>query len=208
MSNVPPPPPPGGGFPPPPPPGGGFPPPTPPGGGGFAPPAGAGFAGYAPTGGVGGERAGFWPRVGGWLIDGIIVFLFTIPGRIVFAVGPKHIVDCPDSISTNPFDLCEGPTSGTAAIGWTLYVIAWIGGLLYYSILNGRGATLGKKALNLRVVDNNTGQPIGTGRAVGRYFANILAAIPCLLGYFWMIWDDQKQTWQDKMVSSAVVRDQ
>jgi uncharacterized RDD family membrane protein YckC len=28
----------------------------------------------------------------------------------------------------------------------------------------------------------------------------------CLLGYLWMLWDDKKQTWHDKMVGSNVVR--
>jgi len=35
--------------------------------------------------------------------------------------------------------------------------------------------------------------------------AKILSAIPCLLGYFWMLWDPQKQTWHDKIVGSIVV---
>jgi hypothetical protein len=28
----------------------------------------------------------------------------------------------------------------------------------------------------------------------------------CYLGYLWMLWDDQKQTWHDKIVDSAVIR--
>jgi uncharacterized RDD family membrane protein YckC len=26
------------------------------------------------------------------------------------------------------------------------------------------------------------------------------------LGYLWMLWDSEKQTWHDKMVSSVVIR--
>jgi uncharacterized RDD family membrane protein YckC len=55
------------------------------------------------------------------------------------------------------------------------------------------------------VVDVRTGTPIGVGRAIGRYFAKILSAIPCGLGYFWMLWDPNKQTWHDKIVGSYVV---
>jgi uncharacterized RDD family membrane protein YckC len=47
--------------------------------------------------------------------------------------------------------------------------------------------------------------PIGLGRGIGRYFARILSALPLFLGYFWMIWDGEKQTWHDKLVGTVVV---
>ena len=56
------------------------------------------------------------------------------------------------------------------------------------------------------MLDCAAGTPIGPGRAIGRYFAKILSGSACLLGYFWMLWDPNKQTWHDKMVSSYVVR--
>ena len=80
-------------------------------------------------------------------------------------------------------------------------------GLAYFIYLEGSpsGQTVGKKALNIRVVDADNGGPIGYGRAVLRYFARILSAIPCLLGYFWMLWDKNKQTWHDKITTNVVV---
>ena len=81
-------------------------------------------------------------------------------------------------------------------------------GVLYYGLMEGRtGQTVGKRALSVKVVDARTGTPIGVGRAIGRHFAKILSAIPCFLGYLWMLWDPQKQTWHDKMVGSYVVSD-
>jgi uncharacterized RDD family membrane protein YckC len=59
--------------------------------------------------------------------------------------------------------------------------------------------------MNIRVVDADNGGPIGYGRAVLRYFARILSAIPCLLGYFWMLWDKNSQTWHDKFTTDVVV---
>jgi len=58
--------------------------------------------------------------------------------------------------------------------------------------------------LGIRVYDLRHGGPIGTGRAIGRYFARILSAIPCLLGYFWMLWDPQKQAIHDKVAGTIV----
>ena len=31
------------------------------------------------------------------------------------------------------------------------------------------------------------------------------SGIPCFLGYFWMLWDSEKQTWHDKMAITVVV---
>ena len=35
---------------------------------------------------------------------------------------------------------------------------------------------------------------------------SIISAWPCYLGYLWMLWDDRRQTWQDKVANSIVVR--
>jgi len=80
-------------------------------------------------------------------------------------------------------------------------------GLGYYAYLEGSpsGQTVGKKLLNIRVIDFNGGGPIGPGRALIRYVGRIISAIPCLLGYFWMLWDSEKQTWHDKIATTVVV---
>ncbi len=86
-------------------------------------------------------------------------------------------------------------------------VLNLILGLAYYGYLEGSpsGQTVGKKAMNIRVIDFNGGGPIGPGRALLRYVGRILSAIPCLLGYFWMLWDSEKQTWHDKIATTVVV---
>ena len=99
-----------------------------------------------------------------------------------------------------------GILSRLGAIGSLLNVLV---GLAYYVYLEGSasGQTVGKKLLGIRVVRFDTGGELGYGGAAVRYLARFLSAIPCLLGYFWMLWDDQKQTWHDKLTSSIVVRD-
>lgn len=93
-----------------------------------------------------------------------------------------------------------------AAIGGFGRFLGFLIGVGYYGYLEGeRGQTLGKQVLNIKVVDQNTGAFIGVGRGVGRYFARWISAIPCLLGFFWMIWDGESQTWHDKIVSNRVV---
>jgi uncharacterized RDD family membrane protein YckC len=79
--------------------------------------------------------------------------------------------------------------------------------LAYYTILEGgpRGQTVGKRALGIRVIDFNAGGPIGYPRGLLRYVGRLIASIPCYLGYFWMLWDREKQCWQDKIATTVVV---
>lgn len=46
---------------------------------------------------------------------------------------------------------------------------------------------------------------IGYHRAFIRCGWRIVSAIVSLLGYLWMLWDNEKQTWHDKMARSVVV---
>ena len=88
-----------------------------------------------------------------------------------------------------------------------IYAISTLIGWAYYTYFEGgeRGQTLGKMALSIRVIDLQTGRPIGYGRAFVRQLVKIISALVFLLGYFWMLWDKEKQTWQDKAAGSVVV---
>ena len=80
-------------------------------------------------------------------------------------------------------------------------------GLAYTTYLEGgaTGQSIGKKVLGLRVVDAQTGGAIGYGRGFVRWLVAIVSAIPIFLGFFWMIWDREKQMWHDKASTSYVV---
>jgi uncharacterized RDD family membrane protein YckC len=67
-----------------------------------------------------------------------------------------------------------------------------------------RGQTLGKRAMKIRVASLEGGYPIGYQRALIRAAARTLSYIPFCLGYFWMLWSPERQTWHD-MLSQAVV---
>ena len=86
-------------------------------------------------------------------------------------------------------------------------ILSFVLGIAYYAYLEGSpsGQTVGKKAMNIRVIDFGGGGPIGPGRALLRYVGRIPSTIVCLLGYFWMLWDKEKQTWHDKIATTVVV---
>jgi uncharacterized RDD family membrane protein YckC len=87
-------------------------------------------------------------------------------------------------------------------------LITTIIGIAYYVYFEGgpTGQTIGKKVLGIRVYDfRGGGGPIGYGRAFVRYLVRIVSAIPLFLGYFWMLWDKEKQCWHDKAAGDVVV---
>jgi uncharacterized RDD family membrane protein YckC len=126
--------------------------------------------------GPSGPRASFGRRFVAYLID-YLIFLGVY--LVVYAIGDQSLA--------------------------TLVSIGF--GLAYFTYLEGgpTGQTLGKRALGIRVVDFSTGGPIGYGRGAIRYVGRILSGIVCLLGYLWMLWDKEKQTWHDKFATSVVV---
>jgi uncharacterized RDD family membrane protein YckC len=158
--------------------------------------------------------AGIGARLGALLLDVIVVALLFVPAFIVIVAGPTKITTCSIdeqgnvTIGEEINGICEVPTGGTIAAAALLGVVALAGGILYHTFLvGGTGQTLGNKATGIRVVDATSGQPIGHGRALGRYlFAAFISGNLCALGYLWALWDGRKQTWHDKVVSSVVVR--
>src|SRR4051794_27649321 len=129
-----------------------------------------------PTGGPSGPRAGFWRRFAAALIDGILLGIVDVIVRKVFSVGLYYAL--------------------SLIINWG-----------YFTAMEGseRGASLGKMALGIKVLDFERGGRLGYGRALVRTIAKILSAIPLFLGYFWMLWDNEKRTWHDKIAGAVVV---
>jgi uncharacterized RDD family membrane protein YckC len=176
---------------------------APPPGAAAPPPAGA--TGYGqPLAGAMPAMANFGQRLGGYVIDGLITTAMVIPAVLAVQFGPR---DPPEQCTINgdPNFICEDLTSAGWGIVIVLAIAAFVGAIAYWGIMVGKGQTVGMKALNIRVADMNTGQPIGTGRGVGRFFAMYLSSFLCYLGYLWMLWDDKSQTWHDKIVSTVVV---
>lgn len=134
-------------------------------------------------GGPSGPRARFWSRFGAAIVDGII--LGVVASIVAALLGAD---------SANRF-------------GGTYQAVNLLLGVAYFSYFEGSasGQTIGKRAASIRVIDFGGAGSIGFGRALGRYFARILSALPLGLGYLWMLWDPEKQTWHDKLTTCVVV---
>lgn len=68
------------------------------------------------------------------------------------------------------------------------------------------GQTPGKLLMGVRIARTN-GKPLTIGRALLRYLGYWLSAIPLGLGFFWVLVDDQRQCWHDKLADTYVIYD-
>ena len=82
--------------------------------------------------------------------------------------------------------------------------VFWI---LYETILVSQwdGYTVGKKIMGIRVVSANP-EKVDWVRALVRSVSKILSSF-LLLGYLWMLVDEDSQTWHDKLAETYVVQD-
>ncbi len=55
------------------------------------------------------------------------------------------------------------------------------------------------------MIDFGYGGPIGNGRGFIRNLVRVLSWFVFGLGYLWMLWDREKQTWHDKAAGTVVV---
>lgn len=156
--------------------------------------------------------AGFWQRLGGSILDSLLYSLvlgcFVVPA-ILLGVGAFEGCNsfededgftelvCPPG---EPDGAMLAGAIGLGVVGLVAVVV------LYVRALGRTGQTWGRKIVGVKVVRARTGEPPGIGRALGRtLFANVISSNVCYLGYLWMLWDDQKQTWHDKVCDTWVV---
>jgi uncharacterized RDD family membrane protein YckC len=66
------------------------------------------------------------------------------------------------------------------------------------------GQTPGNRLLGIRVIDARTLAPPRPGRAVRRFFCLILAALPFCIGFLWILVDDRRRGWHDKLARTVV----
>jgi uncharacterized RDD family membrane protein YckC len=127
--------------------------------------------------GPSGPRSGFWRRAGAAVLDTLVLLIPSIILYVIFKNGALY------------------------------QLLSTVMSLAYFTYFEGgaTGQTLGKKALGIRVYDFRNGGSIGYGRGFLRQIGKYLSAIPLGLGYWWMLWDKEKQCWQDKIAGSVVV---
>ena len=156
---------------------------------------------------VGTTLAGGLSRWIGLIIDQLIlnvmVLPLSLPGVLMIIKGTEDCDTSGDTVQCASDQIGVGwLTGGIICVALALILLVFL-----YSRWLGKGRTPGMKITGNRLVDVNTGGPIGTGRGFGRALvAQFISPFLCTLGYLWAIWDPRKQTWHDKIASSVVIK--
>jgi len=156
------------------------------------------------------QFAGFWLRVVAYLIDGVVVGLafmalfipFALMTGLTAALGSIHPGEDPRDVGAL--------LGGTFFLGLiTMISLAILGGWLYHAKMESSSwqATLGKKALNLRVTDM-AGARVTFARATARHFAKLITGlIPLGVGFALAGLTERRQALHDMLAGCLVLRD-
>jgi uncharacterized RDD family membrane protein YckC len=148
----------------------------------------------------GAPPAGFWIRFVAYMIDALIV---TAVSMFVIGICVGVVILTDESLDLeNPGGLVIGAVLVVIAV---LIVINW----LYEALMTSspRGATLGKMALDLRIVRFD-GTQLSFGRATARHFAKAIAtpAVPLLIGYIMAGFTNRKRALHDILADTLVIK--
>ncbi len=120
--------------------------------------------------------AGFGERFVAILIDAIIVGIAGGVARAIFSTGLGLAV--------------------SIVIGVAYYTYFW----------SSTGQTLGKLAMNLKVVKADGSGLLDVGGCIIRYVGYYISGIPLGLGYLWALWDPKHDAWHDKIAGTKVIK--
>jgi uncharacterized RDD family membrane protein YckC len=146
-------------------------------------------------------------RLGGWLIDLVILFVFN---RIIdFPLDAAKLARVHFHYTTTAHGVTTRHLGNFSVVTELVNLVVV---LLYGAILCGsaRGQTLGMRAVGVRAVDAAAGGPIGAARGLGRAAFEILLAavffLPWVLDMLLPLWDQRHQTLHDKVSRTVVIR--
>lgn len=163
-------------------------------------------AGYGQPQGAPAAYASWFQRVGAFLIDQLLGVVAMIPYYIGAVMAASTVETTTDPV-TGQLTTTGGGASGIALVLMFLGVALAIAYFVWnYCLKQGRtGYTVGKGVLGIKLIKQDTGQPMGAGLSFVRQIAHIVDAIPCYLGYLWPLWDSKRQTFADKIMGTVVI---
>lgn len=131
------------------------------------------------------DYASRWLRFFAWIIDGVVIAIVMFILWLAGLVGAD---------SVEGFGASDGLVNALVT-------------LVYYVALTAAfGATLGKMALGMRVANADGNRP-GVGAVLMReVVGKFISALVILIGFFWILVDDRRQGWHDKIGKTFVVK--
>jgi len=141
------------------------------------------------------EYAGFWRRLGAFVIDALIVCLMnwvlTVPWRWIFSVfRPWHSGSWVETFFYhNPF------VGITVLIAAVYCVVFWLW----------RGQTPGKIAMNIKVLKED-GTHLTLSGAIVRFLGYFVCVLTAGIGFIILAFDERRQGLHDKIALTVVVK--
>ncbi|WP_372735474.1 RDD family protein [Nocardioides sp.] len=150
--------------------------------------------------------ASWGKRVLAYLVDSFFGFLIGIPAYIgyVMLIGDlETTTDVYGNPTLSGNQEISAAAIGLIALGVLLSMAFWIWNLVIRQ--GSTGYSLGKTALGIKLVGDQSMAPVGPAMSFLRQLAHIVDGLICNIGYLWPIWDERNQTLGDKIVSTIVI---
>lgn len=147
-------------------------------------------------------------RASASFIDGLIVGgISLILNAPAYVTQFKSFANSMSSGYTAPPSIDQVSFGSSNPLYTILSLIGVVFGIAYPIYFIGKtGATPGKKIMKIKVIDKETQLAPGYLKAFLREFVGrFIASIFLYLGYFWILWDKEKQGWHDKIAGTVVV---
>lgn len=141
-----------------------------------------------------GQYAGFVTRLVAFVIDLVILSaIYGLSISVIQLIGDFLDVDFFNIMTTQPF------------VGTLVGFIAVVFPIMYYVFFWAlSGQTPGKAIMGVRILGVN-GERITVVRALLRYGGYWLSAGGLMLGFLWVLADNRRQTFHDKLARTVVV---
>jgi|TARA_B100000315_G_C14427857_1_gene518728 uncharacterized RDD family membrane protein YckC len=133
--------------------------------------------------------AGFWLRLGGFIIDGLLVFTVTAPLGVWASVSTPWL-RAGGYLVVAPFILLS---------------IAVVVGFLYFTLFwTWRGQTPGKMLIRAKVVRTN-GETLSFGHAALRFLGFLVCFLTIYVGFIMIAFNMQKRGLHDTIADTCVI---
>jgi uncharacterized RDD family membrane protein YckC len=160
-------------------------------------------------GGANADYASWGARAGALLLDGLFSVLVSIPvfGALIATLASADTTTNADG-TTEVSNVSGGLIALTVLLGIaTFLVLVWNQGWRQGS----KGWSWGKQVVGIKLVRAADLQPPGGWLGIGRLLirnilGNVTFGVYTLLTYLWPLWDAKKQSLDDKILSTYVVR--
>ncbi|MEM7008947.1 MAG: RDD family protein [Thermodesulfobacteriota bacterium] len=135
------------------------------------------------------DLAGLNSRAAAFIIDVVIISIIAL---LAFGIGVFFVKD---------------PEISLGNVFMPIFLLLFFLSSSYFVILNGySGKTIGKMIVGIKIISDD-GDGIGFWQSFVRWIGYYISAIFLFLGFIWSIFDQNSQSWHDKIAGTYVVKE-